>query len=176
MTEEEITSENFHQYFKDVRTNKIERDEVIAKYSAVAEFVDGGEKRQIISLLTDTENKMEATIQIMRKLLLASELDAYKIPRNIADDLLSGMTSEEVAQKPYKYILEMFFYTKPENIPKDDPHWCCISVLNLDELCAKEFSPEQNKAINQKMKECIKSNLLSDEENAKLNKEIKIEK
>ncbi len=170
--EVEITSENFNKYFRDVRRNKPEREEVIAKYSAVAEFIDGGEKRQIISLLMDTEDKMEATVQIMRKLLHASESDAYKVPRSMAEDLLSGLTVEEVAKKSYKYVLEMFFYTRPENIPKDDPHWCCISVLNLDDFKTKELSFEDNKKINKKMKESIKSNLLSEEENDKLNDKL----
>ena len=174
MNEEvEINENNFYEYFKDVRRNKPEKNEVIAKYSAIAEFVDGGEKRQIISLVKDTENKMEATVQIMRKLLFASELDSYKIPRMIADDLLSGMTVDDVAVKPYKYTLEMFFYTKKEHIPKDDPHWCCISLINANDFKIKEVSDEENDKINKEMKKRIKSNILSDEENEKLNKEIK---
>ena len=128
----QITSENFNNYFKDVRKHKPEKNDVMAKYTATAEFVDGGEKRQIISLLIDTEDKMEATSQIMRKLLFASELDSYKIPRLMTDDLLSGMSRDDCAKKPYKFTLEMFFYTKQEYIPKDDPHWCCISLVNLD--------------------------------------------
>lgn len=168
----EINEDNFKDYFRDIRRTKPEKGEVIAKYSAIAEFIDGGEKRQIISLLTDTENKMEATVQIMRKLLFASEVDAHRIPRLMAEDLLSGMTVDDVVKKPYKYTLEMFFYTKPENIPTDDPHWSCISVLNLDEFKTHELSIEQNKDINDKMKECIKSSFLSEEENLKLNQEI----
>ena len=173
MSEEvEINESNFSEYFKDVRRSKPEKGEIIAKYSAIAEFIDGGEKRQIISLLTDTENKMEATVQIMRKLLFASEIDAHKVPRLMAEDLLSGMSADEVAKKSYKYTLEMFFYTKPEHVPKDDPHWCSISVLNLEELKTKEYSPEENEKINIKIKERIKSHLLSDEENEKLNQNI----
>lgn len=173
MSEEvEINESNFSEYFKDVRRSKPEKGEIIAKYSAIAEFIDGGEKRQIISLLTDTENKMEATVQIMRKLLSASEIDAHKVPRLMAEDLLSGMSADEVAKKSYKYTLEMFFYTKPEHVPKDDPHWCSISVLNLEELKTKEYSPEENEKINIKIKERIKSHLLSDEENEKLNQNI----
>lgn len=173
MSEEvEINESNFSEYFKDVRRSKPEKGEIIAKYAAVAEFIDGGEKRQIISLLTDTENKMEATVQIMRKLLFASEIDAHKVPRMMAEDLLSGMSPDEVAKKSYKYTLEMFFYTKPEYVPKDDPHWCSISVLNLEELKTKEYSPEENEKINIKIKERIKSHLLSDEENEKLNQTI----
>lgn len=132
VAEKEITADNFNEYFKDVRKHKPEKDDVMAKYTATAEFVDGGEKRQIISLLLDTEDKMEATAQIMRKLLFASELDSYRIPRLMADDLLSGMSLDDCAKKPYKFTLEMFFYTKQEHIPKDDPHWCCISLISLD--------------------------------------------
>jgi hypothetical protein len=170
----EINDSNFANYFKDLRRNKPEKGDVIAKYSACAEFIDGGEKRQIISLVRDTENKMEATVQIMRKLLFASELDSYKIPRMIADDLLSGMSVDDVASKPYKYTLEMFFYTKPEHIPKDDPHWCCISIVNdFEKIKIEEYSLEDNEKINKEIKKRIKSNILSEEENKKLNDQLK---
>lgn len=131
---EEIDDKNFDQYFRDVRTSQMSRDDIIAQYTAVAELVDGLEKRQLISLLRDTENKMEATAQVMRRLLFASELDSYRVPRMMAEDMLSGMSEDEVSLKPYKYTLEMFFYAKPEHVPKDDPHWSVISVLNSDEF------------------------------------------
>jgi hypothetical protein len=168
MNDIEINESNFHEYFRDTRVSKLEKGDVIAKYSAVAEFVDGNEKRQIISLLTGTENKMEATVQVMRKLLYASEADAIKVPKQMAEDLLGGMSEEECAKKPYKYILEMFYYTKPDYVPKD-PHWTCISLLNADDFVTREFSDEENK----KMNESIKSKILSDSENQDLNKEIK---
>lgn len=126
----EITQENFSEYFRDIRHNKFEKGDIIAQYTAMAEFIDGGEKRQIISLVLETENKMHATSQVMRKLLHASELDSYKVPRQIAEDLLSGMSIEDCAKKPYKFTLEMFFYAKPEFVPKDDPHWSIISVID----------------------------------------------
>lgn len=129
---EEIDESNFNQYFRDVRTNPISKGDVIAQYTAMAEFVDGLEKRQIIGLLRDTEQKMEATAQVMRRLLFASELDSYRVPRMMAEDMISGMSDSEVLSKPYKYRLEMFFYAKPEHVPKDDPHWSTISVLNSE--------------------------------------------
>ena len=146
----EINEENFSSYFKDVRNS----------VPGKGEFIEGNEKRQIISLLTATENKMEATAQVMRKLLHASELDAYRIPRMMAEDILSGMSVDEVAQKPYKYTLEMFFYTKPENVPKSDPHWSTISVLNLDEFLDKKDGK-------------IESKILSKEESDRLNLEFR---
>lgn len=152
MNEVEINETNFSEFFRDARFSKLEKGDVIAKYSAVAEFVDGGEKRQIISLLTDTQNKMEATVQVMRKLLYASEADAYKVPRQMAEDLLGGMSIEDCAKKPYKYVLEMFYYTKPEYIPKNDPHWSSISLVNLDDfITTRELSEEENKEINKSL-------------------------
>lgn len=158
-----INEENFNQYFKDLRQSVPEKGDIIAKYSASAEFVDGNEKRQIISLLLDTENKMEATAQVMRKLLFASEIDAYKVPRMMADDLLSGMSEEECASKPYKYVLEMFFYAKPENVPKEDPHWSVISVLNLQDFLDKTKEDD------------IQSRILSKEESQEEIKKIENE-
>jgi hypothetical protein len=149
MSEEiEINEKNFSEYFRDVRNCAPVRGEIIAQYTASAEFVEGNEKRQVISLLNSTENKMEATAQVMRKLLFASELDAYRVPRMMAEDMISGMTEDEVASKPYKFTLEMFFYAKPENVPKDDPHWSVISVLNLEDFLAKKEGGIQAKILS----------------------------
>ncbi len=151
-----INENNFNEYFKDVRKNKFEKGQIMAKYSAIAELVDGGEKRQLISLLIDTENKMEATVQIMRKLLHSTEADSYKVLLEMSKDLMSGMSLDDVAKKPYEYNFEMFFYTNPENVPKDDPHWCAISIIDMSEkenfVDFKMLSDEENEKENQKIK------------------------
>jgi len=147
MEEIEIDESNFGEFFKDVRNHSPKSGDVMAQYSAVAEFVDGNEKRQIISLLTSTDNKMEATAQVMRKLLCASEIDAYRVPRCMAEDLLAGMTEEEVASKPYKYTFEMFFYASPDNVPKGDPHWSVISLLNLEDFVGKTTNHVDSKIL-----------------------------
>lgn len=147
MTDEvEITSENFHEYFFDIRQHFPQRGQVIAQYCANAEFVDGYEKRQVISMLRDT-NKMLATTQLMRKLLHASERDSYRVPRMMVEDMVNGMSEDECADKPYKYMVEMFFYVNPEHVPKDDPHWSIISVLNLDEFLDKKDGPVRARIV-----------------------------
>ena len=140
ITEQEnevIDETNFDEHFFDVRQHKPERGQIIAQYCASAEFVDGGEKRQIIHLLRATD-KMVATSQVMRKLLFASERDSYRVPRMMAEDMAGGMSDDDCAAKVYKYTIEMHFYTKSECVPKDDPHWSIISVLNLDEFLDKK--------------------------------------
>ena len=131
-----ITEDNFREYFRDARKHQPERGEVMACFSATGYFSDGNEKRQIIDLLIT--DKMIPCTQVMRKLLCASEIDSYRVPRRMAEDLLGGLSREKCAQKEYKYTVEMFYYTKPEHIPRNDPHWQSISLLNLDEFLDKK--------------------------------------
>lgn len=166
VVDEVIDENNFSKYFKDVRNNVIQKGEVISRYTSFAEFVDGNEKRQIIYLVKNTD-KMEATAQVMRKLLFASEIDAYRIPRMMAEDMAGGMTEDECAAKVYKYTLEMFFYVNPQHVPKDDPHWSIISVLNLEEYLNKNISQGKENGLE------FKAKVLTPEENEALNKEIK---
>lgn len=157
MTEENqdvvINDENFDEYFFDVRQHAPERGQIIAQYSATAEFVDGGEKRQIIALLRDTD-KMVATTQVMRKLLFATERDSYRIPREMAEDMKNGMSCDECAAKVYKYTVEMYFYTKPEYVPVDDPHWTIISIKNLDDFLDKKDNQIKSRIIEVKDNDC----------------------
>ena len=79
-----ITEENFDQYFFDVRRHEPQRGQVMACYTAKAEFLDGMEKRNIMSMLQG-DGKIEAVMQIMRKLLHANEKDSIRIPREMSE-------------------------------------------------------------------------------------------
>lgn len=131
-----IDASNFDQYFRDVRKCRPERDDVMARYSAIAEFIDGMMKRDIIDLLLNKDKAVPAT-QLLRKIGGAIERDAVRVCKEICQDLASGMTSEEVEKKPYKYTMEFFYYTKKKYVPTDDPHWSIISLNNLDEFLDK---------------------------------------
>ena len=147
MSEElEITSENFDQYFHDVRNNAPQKGEVMVCFASSAEFIEGNEKRHMLQLV-QMDGKIEAAAQLMRRAFCSCEKDAYRVPKAMIKDLLDGMSEEEVLKKPYDYTVEMLFYTKPEYIPKDDPHWTQITVLDMDQfLAAKEQQdPESEK-------------------------------
>ena len=90
-----IDESNFTQHFRDCRMHRPERGDVMAKYTAIAEFVDGRMKQDIIDLLVNHEKAYAAT-QVMRKLGCATEFDAIRVCKEIAEDLASGMTPEEV--------------------------------------------------------------------------------
>ena len=130
-----ITDENFHEHFFPLQGNRPQKGQVIARFSHDAELVDGMEKRQIIRLLQQDGSAIPAT-KVMLKLCHASRADAIRVPREMLSDLIAGMSEDEVAAKPYLFVLEMHFYTKPENIPVDS-HWEQISILNADQLTCK---------------------------------------
>jgi hypothetical protein len=127
----EITAENFDQYFFDARKHRPRQGQCLAKFSAVAELVDEGRlKRDVIDLMLNHPKGGESASKVMHKLGGAIERDSYRIPREIGEDLASGMTVDEVAAKPYRFVIEHLFYTQKEHVPVDDPHWELIPVLN----------------------------------------------
>lgn len=133
MTEELVIDEtNFEKYFFDVRRFKPERGQIMARFGACADFIDGMMKKNIIELLK--KDKALAAIQVMRKLGCATEKDALRICKEVCTDLFNGMSEDEVEKKPYRYEMESFYYTKKEYVPLDNPHWSVISVRNLDEF------------------------------------------
>ena len=133
MTDEFVIDENnFEEYFFDVRRHKPQRGQIMARFGAYAEFIDGMMKKNIIDLLK--KDKALAAIQVMRKLGCAVERDAIRICKEVCDDLAFGMTDDEVEKKIYNYEMESFYYTKKEYVPLDNPHWTVISVKNLDEF------------------------------------------
>jgi hypothetical protein len=133
----EITEENFKEYFRDIRNSAPEKGDVIACYRAIAYFVDDAPKRNMIDLLRNT-GKVLPAVQVMRKCFGAKEADSYRIPRMMVEDMLGGMSRDDVAKKEYKYTIEMCYYVRPEHIPQDNPHWSVISILNLEEHLAKQ--------------------------------------
>lgn len=136
MEEIQITEENFEQYFRDVRKTAPRKGDVIACYSAVAEFVAGMEKRHIMQLLL-MNGKVEAATQIMRKLLFAIEADAIRVPKEIVQDMLAGVSEDQILEKPYKYTVRMHFYADRQHVP-DDPHWTIITIANLDNFLSQD--------------------------------------
>ena len=125
-----IDHTNFNNYFFDVRKCKPKKGQILAKFCAIAAFGDGPEKRDIIKVLR--RDKAEAAAMVMRKIHCCREPDCYRICREICEDLISGMTEDDVAKKEYEFVIESFYYTNREYIPKNDPHWETIEIMKYD--------------------------------------------
>lgn len=123
--------ENFDEHFFDIRKFRPKKGQVMARFCAIAELVEGQLKKDLLYLLTKVNRGGESAYKVMRKLGCAIEEDASRIPKEMAQDLLSGMTPEEVEQKPYKYTMEMFFYTDKKYVP-NNPHWETIEIINQE--------------------------------------------
>jgi hypothetical protein len=125
-----IDSSNFNQYFFDARQHGPQKGQVMARFTAMAVFGDGQEKSDIINLLKI--DKAHQASQVMQRIHLAKAPDCYRVLREMCEDLHSGMSDEEVNKKEYEFILEAVFYTKKEYVPKNDPHWELLKVMNYD--------------------------------------------
>jgi len=120
------------QFFP-IETHRPLKGQVIASYVAMAEFIDGEDKRAIVDAVQRPGASVLSAVKLMRKRCHATEADATRVLKEIVQDLQSGMSVEEVVSKPYRFTLELFYYTEPQNIP-DDPHWSQITLLQSDKL------------------------------------------
>jgi hypothetical protein len=133
MDEIVIDENNFSQYFRDARTSKPESGDILVFYKSGAELMNGELKEQMIYALYHEKIGAQKAIQLFMKLGGATHHESIKVVKAMNDDLMSGMTNEEVLNKSYEFILQLSFYTKKEYVPKNDPHWEVIQLKNFVE-------------------------------------------
>lgn len=131
MTTDELVIDetNFSEYFFDVRKHGPKAGQVMAKFIAIAEFIDGQGKKDIIYLLKI--GKVQQAAMVMKKIHGAKEPDCYRVCREICEDMLT-MTDEEVEAKVYEYTMELFFYTQKELVPREDVRWETIKLIDVE--------------------------------------------
>lgn len=144
MSELVIDESNFEQYFRNTKKTKPQKGDVMAIYRATAELTSGSLKEQVVEALCSEEIGAKKAIQLIIKLGQTNRREATKLIKQICSDLYGGMQKNYVIAKSYKYIFEMFFYTKKEHIPKDDSHWEVIVIKNLDDHLDKDKDKDKN--------------------------------
>lgn len=132
-----IDDSNFDQYFFDVKKNGPKKNQIMARYVSKAELIDGEEKGYLIDILLTNPMGAEMAVQIAKNAFAAQESEAIILCKNIAKDLLNGMSKQQVLEKPYSYTLEKFFWTEEKYVPENDPHWQVIKISFL-------VDPEKN--------------------------------
>ena len=139
-TETIIDDSNFNEHFFDARNHGPKKNHILARFSAIAEFVDGQMKQDIIYLLSTMDNGGASAVKVMQKLGCATYEAAIDVCSQVAEDLQAGHTkgmtidsvNEEVESKVYSYHYEQFFYTEAACVPEEDAHWDIIQISNLD--------------------------------------------
>jgi len=132
MTDELIIDEfNFNQYFFDIKKYGPKKGQILARYAAIGELTEKFPKGAVVDILAHNPQGYELAPKVLRNICHVK--DALKVSIEMAGDLANGISIQEVTAKPYKVNIEMFFWTNREFIPKDDPHWNCIEVVNCTE-------------------------------------------
>ncbi|MCK9458344.1 MAG: hypothetical protein M0R80_01720 [Proteobacteria bacterium] len=128
MTYQDIDQSNFNEYFFNIREHQPKPGQVMACFHAVCELINGEEKKFLIQTL-QRPNSAQSAANIMSKLFYANKESSWHTPAEIAQDLLDGMSEDEVAQKPYEFVAEFYYYTDRECVPPDDPQWEVIELI-----------------------------------------------
>lgn len=130
-----IDESNFDDYFFDATKHRPQPGQVLAKFTAVATFGSGPHKRDVIHLLKVDKAKQAAAV--MEKIHHAKVPDSYRVCRQICEDLLNGMSVDEVENKEYEYVFEMVYWTSRQFVPKNDPHWETLKIVDYDKESGK---------------------------------------
>jgi hypothetical protein len=132
----QITEENFKEYFHAADgKHKPERGECLARWRATADFVDGWVKRNVIEMLATNKVGAETALKVMQNLVRATQKDSVKVLLEMAKDLRKEGV-DKVVEKPYRFTVEQFYWTKKEYVP-DDIHWEVINMTDLRDLGSK---------------------------------------
>ena len=141
---------DFNKNFRFTDRHKPEKGDIIARFGAIAEIVGGADKNDLIDLCLQPDSA-HAAAAMMQKIFCAAEWDCWGVPRQITEDLVNGMTEEEIKKKVYPYAMEMIFYTKPELMPQgdepDSKYWSMIEIVNLKDYLTIEAIDEDGNII-----------------------------
>lgn len=118
-----FSEENFSKYFRNTRNKKKRHGEILALFQSSAVFQKGKLKEEIVDALSREFGSVNKCLGKLFKFAYASHLEGIFICKAIVKDYLDGMSREEIIKKEYPFVLQMFFYTKPDYVPKDDPRW-----------------------------------------------------
>ena len=105
---------------------------MLARYCAKAEFIDKFPKPAIVDLLVNNPKGAELAPKVLQNMCHMHEIDSINVAIAMAEDLVQGMSEQEVIQKPYPCTIEKWFWTQKDYIPKQDPHWNAIDIIHSD--------------------------------------------
>lgn len=125
----EITDDNFNDYFFDTRLHKPKKGQCLARFTAIADFVEGQGKKDIIELLK--RDKAMAAVQVMQKIHCVKPPHCYKVLKQMAEDLLD-FPDVWVEKKPYEMIVEYTFWTERQYVPKNSQNWETVQLVEFD--------------------------------------------
>lgn len=124
-----ININNFHECFFDIKKHKPKKGQVLARYTARADFIAGDDKKTVIKLLT---GNIHSALQFMKNVLYFNEKSAVLVAKTMLQDL-QILTTEEVLKKEYSFDLEAYYWTNKEYIPEDDLHWDYLKIESTDQ-------------------------------------------
>lgn len=122
-----IDASNFDKYFRNTRISKKKKNDVVVMFYSSATFSKGKLKEEIVNLLSTEFNSVNKCLGKLFKFAYAPYSEGLKICKSIVKDYIDGMSKDDIINKEYPFVLQMFFYTKEKYIPSNDKRWLVVS-------------------------------------------------
>lgn len=122
--------------YLDARKNPPQPGTILARYRANGFLESGEEKDFVLNFLINNPKGAEAAVNVLKNRCSITERSAVDVCLEIANDILSNKSLEEIRNKSYPIKIEILLYMKKEDIP-DDPHWSYIKMIDYRDNFAK---------------------------------------
>jgi len=121
-----IDDSNFHKYFRNTRNSKKQKNDIVVMFYTSAVFATGKLKEEIVDLLATEFSSVNKCLGKLFKFAYAPHVEGMKICKSIIKDYIDGMSKDDIINKEYPFVLQMFFYTKEKYIPRNDRRWLVV--------------------------------------------------
>lgn len=121
-----IDDSNFHKYFRNTRNSKKQKNDIVVMFFTSAVFASGKLKEEVVDLLATEFSSVNKCLGKLFKFAYAPHAEGMKICKSIIKDYIEGMSKDDIINKEYPFVLQMFFYTKEKYIPKNDRRWLVV--------------------------------------------------
>lgn len=118
---------NFDKYFRNTRTSKKKKNDIVVMFYSSAVFAKGKLKEEIVDLLSIEFNSVNKCLAKLFKFAYAPYFEGLKICKSIIKDYIDGMSKDDIINKEYPFVLQMFFFTREKYIPSNDKRWLVVS-------------------------------------------------
>lgn len=126
---EEVTDDNFHLYFFDASKHEKKPDQVKVRFRQHMSLESSPLKEEIIRYLAEIEGGVINAIRMLMDHAACSKEQAIKLCHEMIAFMYNSKRNHidisSVIKAPFRYTVDMYYYTKPEHVPKDS-RWTIV--------------------------------------------------
>lgn len=126
---EEVTDDTFHLYFFDVSKHERQPDQIKVRFRQHMSLDESPLKEEIVRYLTEIEGGVINAVRLLVDNAACSKEQAMKLCHEMISFIYNpkrkSIDISGVIKAPFRYTVDLYYYTKPEYVPKDS-RWTVV--------------------------------------------------